>query len=51
MISTVLESRIVREVQGVATYDVAGRRINEIADALREMCVTGDPDGGRTVPV
>jgi branched-subunit amino acid aminotransferase/4-amino-4-deoxychorismate lyase len=51
VISTVLESRIVREVQGVATYDMGGRRVNEIADALTEMCVTGDPDGGRTVPV
>ena len=24
---------------------------SEAANALREMCVTGDPDGGRTVPV
>jgi len=50
VISTVLESRIVREVQGVATYDVGGRRVNEIARALRELCVAGDPDGGRAVP-
>lgn len=51
VISTVLESRIVREVQGVASYDPQGRRVNEIAAALRELCATGDPDGGRTVPV
>lgn len=51
VISTVVESRIVREVQGVATYDPAARRVNEIADALRELCATGDPDGGRAVPV
>lgn len=50
VISTVLESRIVREVQGVASYDPAGRRVTEIADALRELCMTGDPDGGRAVP-
>ena len=50
VISTVVESRIVREVMGVAQYDVQGRRVNEIADALRELCVTGDPDGGRAVP-
>lgn len=50
VISTVLESRVVREVQGVATYDVGGRRINEIADALSELCATGDPEGGRAVP-
>lgn len=51
VISTVLESRIVREVKGVAQYDPRGRRVNEIADALRDLCVTGDPDGGRAVPV
>ncbi|MFM8828339.1 MAG: hypothetical protein ACKOGE_03520, partial [Actinomycetota bacterium] len=50
VISTVLESRIVREVQGVAAYDVGGRRINEIADALSDLCATGDPEGGRAVP-
>lgn len=50
VISTVLESRIVREVQGVATYDVGGRRVTEIADALRELCETGNPDGGRVIP-
>ncbi len=50
VISTVLESRIVREVQGIGRYDVAARRVNEIAHALREVCTTGDPDGGRTVP-
>lgn len=50
VISTVLESRIVREVQGVATYDVGSRRINEIADALSDLCATGDPEGGRVVP-
>ncbi len=50
VISTVLESRVVREVNGVAHYDPAGRRVNEIADALREMCASGDPDGGRAVP-
>jgi branched-subunit amino acid aminotransferase/4-amino-4-deoxychorismate lyase len=50
VISTVVESRIVREVQGIAGYDVGGRRITEIAAALRELCATGDPDGGRFVP-
>ena len=50
VISTVLESRIVREVQGVATYDVAGRRVNEIADALSDLCRTADPEAGRAVP-
>ena len=50
VISTVLESRIVREVKGIAQYDVHGRRITEIADGLRELCMTGDPDGGRAVP-
>jgi branched-subunit amino acid aminotransferase/4-amino-4-deoxychorismate lyase len=50
VISTVLESRIVNAVQGVATYDVGGRRVNEIADALAELCATGDPEGGRAVP-
>ncbi len=50
VISTVLESRIVKAVQGVATYDVGGRRVNEIADALAEVCATGDPEGGRAVP-
>lgn len=50
VISTVLESRIVRDVQGVATYDVGGRRINEIADALSDLCAAGDPEGGRVVP-
>lgn len=51
VISTVVESRIVREVQGVAVYDVGGRRINEISEALRDLCATGDPDGGRAIPV
>ena len=50
VISTVVETRIVREVQGVATYDVAGRRVNEIAAALRELCADGDPNGARIVP-
>lgn len=50
VISTVLESRIVREVKGIAQYDVQGRRITEIADGLRDLCMTGDPDGGRAVP-
>jgi len=50
VISTVVESRIVRAVQGIAEYDVAGRRITTIAAALRELCATGDPDGGRFVP-
>lgn len=50
VISTVLESRIVREVKGIARYDVHGRRVTEIAAALRELCLTGDPDGGRAVP-
>jgi len=42
VISTVAESRRVREVQGVATYDVMGARVVEIADALHEACVSGD---------
>ena len=50
VISTVLESRVVREVKGIAQYDPQGRRITEIAGALRELCMTGDPDGGRAVP-
>ena len=50
IISTVVESRIVREVQGIAGYDVSGRRVTEIAGALRELCATGDPDGGRFIP-
>ncbi len=50
VISTVLESRAVREVQGIATYDVANRRLTEIATALAEVCATGDPEGGRAVP-
>ena len=50
VISTVVESRIVREVQGIAGYDVSGRRVTEIAGALRELCATGDPDGGRFIP-
>lgn len=50
VISTVVESRIVREVQGVAQYDVNGRRVSEIAAALRELCASGNPDGGRAIP-
>lgn len=50
VISTVVESRIVREVQGIAGYDVSGRRVTEIAGALRELCATVDPDGGRFIP-
>ncbi len=42
VISTVAESRKVREVQGVGTYDVMGARVVEIADALHEACVSGD---------
>jgi hypothetical protein len=45
-----LESRIVREVRGVAQYDVNGRRVSEIAAALRELCASGNPDGGRAIP-
>ena len=50
VISTVLESRIVREVQGIATYDIANARVNEIADALHEASVSGEPDRARAVP-
>jgi branched-subunit amino acid aminotransferase/4-amino-4-deoxychorismate lyase len=51
VISTVLESRTVREIQGVAVYDIASPRVAEIAAALHEASVSGDPDRARTVPV
>lgn len=47
VISTVLESRIVNEIQGVGTYEVGGRRVTQIASALAELCATGDPQGAR----
>lgn len=47
VISTVVESRIVNEIQGVGTYDVGGRRVTQIASALAELCATGDPEGAR----
>lgn len=47
VISTVVESRIVCEVQGIGTYDVGGRRVTEIASALADLCATGDPGGAR----
>jgi branched-subunit amino acid aminotransferase/4-amino-4-deoxychorismate lyase len=50
VISTVVESRVVREVQGVARYDVGGRRVNEIATALRELCAAADPLAARAIP-
>ena len=50
VISTVLESRIVREVQGIATYDIANPRVNEVAQFLHEASVSGDPDRARAVP-
>lgn len=40
VISTVVESRIVCEVQGIGTYDVGGRRVTEIASALADLCAT-----------
>ncbi len=51
VISTVVESRTVREVQGVCTYDLANARVAEIAAALHEASRSGDPDRARTVPV
>lgn len=51
VISTVLESRTVREVQGVATYDITNPRVNEIAAALHEASLSGDQERARTVPV
>ncbi len=51
VISTVVESRIVREVTGVASYDVLGRRVTEIAAALAEACAAAGPDAVREVPV
>lgn len=50
VISTVLESRTVREIKGVATFDIGNARVNEIALALHEASVSGDPDRARTVP-
>jgi branched-subunit amino acid aminotransferase/4-amino-4-deoxychorismate lyase len=51
VISTVVESRTVREVQGVCTYDLANARVAEIAAALHEASRSGDPDRARNVPV
>ena len=48
---SLVESRTVREVQGVCTYDLANARVAEIAAALHEASRSGDPDRARTVPV
>ncbi len=50
VISTVLESRVVREVSGIATYDPAGSRITAIAEALHEACLSAGPEAAREVP-
>ena len=50
VISTVLESRVVREVTGIASYDPTGSRITDIARALREACLTAGPEAAREVP-
>jgi len=49
VISTVAESRRVREVQGVVTYDIECARVVEIAHALHEACVSGDQSRVRVV--